>query len=117
MDLARINSRVRELLHDRDPTNYRLREVDFIELVNDAIEEIYRVRPDAFIGRYTFPLPVFTVDDIRNSVSIDLETNVTTAIQFYVVGQAEMRDDEYTTGGRAVAMLNAFYQRLGVASG
>jgi hypothetical protein len=97
----------RDILQDHEQT-YRYSDASLLRLVNQALLEIRRVRPDYFIG--TFHRTVPRVTGLADTVPAP-ETLIPPIVR-YVSGMAEMRDDEFTTDGRAAGLLDAFRKDL-----
>jgi hypothetical protein len=97
----------RDVLQDLDGDRYS--DVSLIRCLSQGVQEVRRLRPDFFIGRY------YEVSDgpISMEEYINLPLFLFSPLMNYVVGMAEMRDDEFTTDSRAVTMLTMFRQQLG----
>jgi hypothetical protein len=103
--------------------NFRYTNAQIVAQFNTAIRELYRYRPDAFIGNFTQgvlvnnnPLPTY-------SDAIDLGLNPATvlpfddrmffnAVVFFIVGMLELGDDEFTDQSRSAQLLSSFRQML-----
>ena len=100
----------RVLLQD-EHVPYRYEDAELVEAMNIALMEARRLRADLF-------LPLFDVPYFDSSGVIDEEAKVTldpmyrSSLVYYVVGRAQLRDDEATTDQRASAMLGKFTQQL-----
>jgi hypothetical protein len=111
MRVQDVIDQARDFLQDRDPDPaYRYSDVSLVRLINLSMYEIRRVRPDYFIGAYEVPVPQYSL----MLSEIQVPETALPAIVKYIVGMAELRDDEYTTDGRAAALLQAFSVDLGV---
>lgn len=99
---------VRDILQDHEGDRYP--EPSLIRLVNMAMLELRRVRPDYFIGAYAAPVPRVSLPGSELQVA---ETCYPSIVK-YVAGMAELRDDEFATDGRAAALMGAFKTDLGV---
>ncbi len=103
----------REILQDTDSDDYRYSNTILLNLVNRALQELGRIRPDAF-------WTTFSVDDIviPEVTTADLSTTFPLPMQFYlpvvsfVVAWAEVLDDEFTQDGRAGMLLTQFKQQV-----
>jgi hypothetical protein len=106
--------RVRQVLQDQDQNGYRYPTSDLVGYLNDAVTEAKRLRPDMFIGTYkktrTFVSTNPSTD--YSAVPFPLSDDVFTAVVGYVVGFAEIRDDEFAVDGRAMTFMNSFTQKL-----
>jgi len=98
----------REILQDPDEP-YRYDDSILLNILNRALQELGRIRPDAF-------WTTFSVDDIviPEITSLDLSTTYPLPMQFYlpvvsfIVAWAEVLDDEFTQDGRAGMLLQQF---------
>lgn len=98
----------REILQDTDEP-YRYDDSILLNILNRALQELGRIRPDAF-------WTTFTTDDIvvPEVTTLDLSTTYPLPMQFYlpvvsfIVAWAEVLDDEFTQDGRAGMLLQQF---------
>ena len=98
----------REILQDTD-TPYRYDDAILLNILNRALQEVGRIRPDAFWS-------TFVTDDIviPEVATIDLSTTFPLPSQFYlpvvsfIVAWSEVLDDEFTADGRAGMLLQQF---------
>lgn len=130
---ADIISESRDLLQDsRVP--YRYTAETLLAALNRAMQELGRIRPDAFWDRFdtdtsdiivpevvdTDPDPdddteeVDVVEDgeVALTDDIDFSPQFLSALVYYVVASAEIRDDEYTDDGRASMLMAQFKQQI-----
>lgn len=120
----------RTILQDTDETAYRHTAASLLAILNRGIQELARLRPDAFIEYYdpdrldVAPPEVVDTDatpdtdpdafDATEDAEIGIDDDFTIPSQFYaplvyfVAGSAELVDDEFTTDGRAAMMLAGF---------
>lgn len=119
----------RETLQDsRSP--YRYSETLLINLLNQGLQALATIRPDAFWSRFldgdvmppeivlidpdpdTDPNVLARPDDeqvlITSEVSVDLPMQFYNPLMFYVIGRAELIDDEFSNDGRAMALIGQF---------
>lgn len=109
MLVSDVIAHVRDLLQDWD-AEQRYSDASLIRLTNLSMLEIARVRPDHFIGAFDTATPQYSaMTDL-----LQVPETAFPAVIKYVTGMAELRDDEYTTDGRASALLQAFSTDLGV---
>lgn len=101
-------SEAREILQDTvDP--YRYEDSTLLNILNRGLQELGRIRPDAF-------WTTFSSDDIviPEVATADLTTTFPLPMQFFspltsfIVAWAEVLDDEFTTDGRAGMLLAQF---------
>lgn len=97
--------RARTLLLD-EVEPYRYPTDDLVEALNMAILEARRLRPELLSTFYRTSLPEFTAGALGASVPIDPMYRV--AFVYYMVGNAQLRDEENTQDQRASAFLNKF---------
>lgn len=101
---------------------FRYSNVKVLRHVNTALREIYRVRPDAWIGYQN--TGVLTSGDIPTYEEADLEADPLedfpvddrlffNACVFFIAGRLELADDEFTEDSRARTLLSAFTAMLG----
>jgi hypothetical protein len=109
MLVSDVIAHVRDLLQDWDDKK-RYQDDSLLRLVNLSMLEIARVRPDHFIGAFDVATPQYTL----LSDEIQVPETAFPAVIKYVAGMAELRDDEYTTDGRAAALLQAFSVDMGL---
>lgn len=98
----------REILQDTE-TPYRYDDPILLNILNRALQELGRIRPDAFWS-------TFVTDDIvvPEVTTLTLSTTFPVPMQFYlpvvsfIVAWAEVLDDEFTQDGRAAMLLQQF---------
>ena len=107
LDAARI------LLQDQ-VSPFRYANTDLVQNLNTALLEARRIRPDLFLAN-SFTPP--TYDAGAPSTSVDIDRMYRMSVVYYIVGMAQLRDDESTQDQRATILLNKFVsQLLGVQS-
>jgi hypothetical protein len=100
----------RILLQDLVPT-YRYADTELVSALNMGIRTAKLLRPDLFIGLTS--LPSFTVSDATAFV---MDDQYRPAFVYFIVGHAQLRDEEDTQDNRAQAFIGKFTQALrGVA--
>jgi len=109
--VADLISEARSLLQDTD-TPYRYSDSDLIAYLNTAMPEARRKRPDLFVTYWGGDSPSFTVADITAATDFPLDEMYYMPFVYFVVGMAELRDDEFAVDNRAVSLLNAFTGKL-----
>lgn len=102
----------RRLLQD-EIVPYRYPQDDLIDALNIGLLEARRLRADLFLP--LFDIPWFdptktTAPDLALPVTID--PMYRQSLVYYVVGRAQLRDDEATTDQRAAAMITKFTSQL-----
>ena len=103
----------RVLLQD-NYTPYRYSDDELIDAFNNALYEIKRLRPDAYLGGYGTDLTIYTTADTATEVPFPAIFFQPTVL--YITGYAELRDDEFTIDQRAAILLRSFAGQL-VAQG
>jgi len=110
----------RVLLQDTDSEGYRYSEATLIDILNRGLTIIGRNRPDACYDLYS--ANSLEVPELVESSPGSGQTLYTATFGFeqqffnplisYVVGIAELVDDEYTEDGRAAMLLQSFRMEL-----
>jgi hypothetical protein len=113
-DISLINgllSQVRTLLQDTDDSSggYRYSDDSLVTNLNQGLLEMYRIRPDIFLDQQ-FVVPQYTVGQVGDVLPI--EPQFIPALVYYIVGLAQMRDDEPTQDARASSFLGKFTSML-----
>ncbi len=116
---------VRQIINDRQAP-YRYADSWVLGKVNAALRELYRLRPDAYIGNFVTGT---LVSNVMNTYSAaDLQSAPVPPVPatplpvddrlffsplvFYVVGILEVADDEFADTNRAMTLLQAFRSQL-----
>ena len=111
-----VITEARVLLQDTDSTSYRNSNETLIQILNRALQSLGRIRPDAYYdlaGSNTLGVPelVETSPGAGQTVwttTFGLDLQFFSPLVSYVVGVAELIDDEYSEDGRAALMLQSF---------
>ena len=93
------------LLDETEP--YRYSDDLLILGLNLGLMEARRIRPDLFIDVATVP-----TYDTGETVAFDQQYRV--SLLYYIVGNAQLHDDEDTRDARAGTFLNKFVSQLSV---
>lgn len=90
----------------------------YLNHLNRALQELGRIRPDAFYELYdgnelNVPLvvegtPDATYDEVATTDNFGVDMMFYGPVLSYVVGSSELQDDEFTLEGRAIALLTQF---------
>lgn len=98
---------------------FRYADTSMISHLNTALAEVYRYRPDAYIGNFTTAtlgsnsVTAYATSDLGLNVAFPLDNRIFfSAVVAYIAGRAELSDDEFTDNSRAAIMLAAFRQNL-----
>jgi hypothetical protein len=106
----------RALLQD-SLSPYRYEDSKLLNILNRGLQDLGRIRPDAFYSLYdanTLNIPIITDTDPAPegdtlwTADFGIEMQFYPPLVSYVVGVAELFDDEFTLDGRAMALLNQF---------
>lgn len=116
--IADVVTEARQMLQDaREP--FRHTQVYLVSLMNTAFLEVYRERPDAYMGCCgdDIEVPSYTEGDLTaNPVPpfpID-ERLFFQAVVYHIVANAQLQDDEFAVDGRAVTLIQTFRTMLGM---
>ena len=112
---------IRMLINDLDLTTPRFTQTQVLDKLNTALLEVYRLRPDAYVGN--FQQGILSVNQPTTYVLTDLGQNPPVAfpldirlffapVVFYVVGMLDLTDDEFADDNRAMTVLQAFRNQL-----
>jgi hypothetical protein len=108
-----IIDEAREILQDTDSEGYRWTTNTLRNKLNRGLQELARLRPDAFYD--SFATDDIVVPELEDG---DLASDLDTPMQFYaplvywVTGSAELVEDEFTNDGRAAILLGQFKTML-----
>lgn len=116
---------VREIVNDQQ-VPYRYSSAWVLQVLNTALREVYRLRPDAYIGNFT--TGVLSANLANTYSTADLGLTPATSfplddrlffgpVVFYVTGRLEISDDEFADNNRAMTLMQAFRAQLGATPG
>lgn len=109
--VAQLVDEARVLLLDT-VAPYRYADSELIRILNIAVLEARRLRPDLFLSSFA-ALPSFTT----LADPFPIEPMYRPTFVYYLVGRAQLREDEATQDARASVLMNKFVaQLLSVAS-
>ena len=92
----------RETLNDEDADRYS--DPTLFDHAVEALDELCLQRPDLFIGQFSsYDGSSLALDD-----DFPIDTKYRRAVADYVVGRAEMKDDEHVLSQRATLMVQLF---------
>ncbi len=115
--LSEVITHARQLLNDNDAAvGLRYSDEQLRFALNMAMAELYRLRPDAFAGDYTTGVPTYEAADDLSTIDFPVHTLYVNPVTSFIVGWTEVTDDEFTTDGRAAALLQRFAQSLVVGA-
>ena len=102
----------REILQDTDAP-YRYSESALLNILNRGLQELARIRPDAFWDQFaTEDVTVPEVEDLTLEDPFLPPMMFYNPIVSYIVSWAEVLDDEFTTDGRAAMMMAQFQKQV-----
>lgn len=104
--VSHLVGHVRDMLQDADKDRYT--DERLIQALNLGVLQVRRKRPDYFIGTYHVATELY----VTMTEQVSLPDDVLLAVIDYAIGWVEMAEDEYSTDGRAVAMLKQFSEGL-----
>ena len=88
-----------------DGTRYTAPEM--LGFVRDGLNEIKRMRPDAFLGQYSVVIGALTADS-----TLPVGDQFFRPLADYVIARCETKDAEHVDSGRATLMLKLFVGAL-----
>lgn len=111
-----VVTEARVLLQDTDGTSYRYEDATLLAIYNRGLQALARIRPDACYDLYddnALGVPELVesapgAGQTAWTATFGLEMQFFNPLVHYIVGMAEIVDDEYTVDGRAALLLNQF---------
>lgn len=98
---------------------YRYADTVMLAHLNTALAEVYRYRPDAYIGNFTTatlgsnPVTSYAPGDLGIGTLFPLDNRMFfNPVTFFMAGRAEISDDEFTDNSRATGLLASFRAML-----
>lgn len=107
--LTEFRRHVREILQDSDGTRYP--DQSIADALNNALAEVRRVRPDAYVYTFSDGVPFFTAAQLATG-SFPIDDIFFTPCVYYAAGYCELRDDEFNVDARAATLLSQFTANL-----
>jgi hypothetical protein len=110
--LGQYLEEARRLLQD-EFTPYRYPNDDLIDALNIGLLEARRLRADLFLPAFTIPWfdpAKQTAPDLVKPVPFD--PMYRQSLVYYIVGRAQLRDDESTTDARAASLMTKFTAQM-----
>lgn len=105
--VAEYISLARTLLMDESDSPHRYSDASLVLALNLAIMETKKIRPDLLIGK---TIPNFTA---VNSDPVDMDVMYRIPLVYYIIGHAQMRDEEGNQDQRAAGFLGLFRSQMG----
>ena len=88
---------------------YRYPDADLVLALNLAMLDARRIRADLFVGR-SDDVPAYSESDTAEAVTFDQQYRG--AVLYYIVGHAQLRDEEDTQDQRAAGFLAKFTAQM-----
>jgi hypothetical protein len=101
-------STARTLLQDTFSGSYRYSDAELVTGLNLALLEMFKLRPDLFIGVTTVP----SYSSTSPTTAVAVDQRYRTAVLYYVCGHAHLRDEEQTEDARAGGFMTKFLAQL-----
>lgn len=87
----------------QDAEKIRYTDAQLLEYANDGAQEGFRYRPDFLLGQFGAAATTYVAGN-----TVPFPDQYQMLLKHYVVGRAELRDDEYSQTGRAAGLLARF---------
>jgi hypothetical protein len=100
----------RRLLQD-EVSPYRYPDKDLVEALNIGLMEVRRLRADLLLPSFTIPQFPST-GTIDTTAAVPFEPMYRSSLVYYIVGRAQLRDDEATVDARAASLLGKFTAQM-----
>jgi hypothetical protein len=81
----------------------RYSDSQLLTFARQAVHEARRVRPDMFLSNLTGAMPEYAIDAV-----MPLGEEYTVYVTDFLVGRAELRDDEFSVDGRGAGLMTRF---------
>ena len=104
-------STARVLLQDT-VADYRYSDAELVEGLNRGVREMARIRPDLYFKALRAGQSMDTYLSTSQTTTVAVDQRYQSALLYYVVGLAQLRDDENTQDARSIALLNRFVSQL-----
>jgi hypothetical protein len=112
---AKIIEEVRRMLQDTRSSSYRNSDADLIRVLNLAMQDIQRLRPDAYVtadSSLDISVPTFVDADATAATDFPIDDMFALPVIYFIVGNIELADDEFAQDGRAATLLQAYRAML-----
>lgn len=110
---------IRLIVNDSDIGFTRFSNDIILAKINSALRDVYRYRPDAFIGNFTQgvfssnAMVTYEITDLGLATPWPVDDRLFfTPVLLYVAGMVELADDEFVDNSRAAQLLSSFRQAL-----
>jgi len=103
----------RRLLQD-EFTPYRYADDDLVDALNIGLLEARRLRADLFLPLFDIPWfdPSPGALAATKTKPVTMDAMYRQSLVYYIVGRAQLRDDESTTDARAASLMTKFTAQL-----
>jgi hypothetical protein len=103
----------RRLLQD-EFTPYRYADDDLVDALNIGLLEARRLRADLFLPLFDIPWfdPAPGALATTKTKPVTMDPMYRQSLVYYIVGRAQLRDDESTTDARAASLMTKFTAQL-----
>jgi hypothetical protein len=88
---------------------YRYADTELLSTLNMAMQSAYRLRADLFLGLASSAIPYFLNND---TTAVPIDAMYRLPIVHFMVGHAQLRDEEDTQDSRAIALMADFKASL-----
>lgn len=110
---------IRAIINDTDTDFARFTNAFVLQKLNSALRDLYRYRPDAYIGNFAQGVlssnTIVTYDETDLGLATPWPVDdrlFFTPVLLYVAGMVELADDEFVDNSRAAQLLVSFRQAL-----
>lgn len=101
----------RRLLQD-EFTPYRYPDDDLIDALNIGLLEARRLRADLFLPAFDIPWFDPVAVSTTKTKDVPIDPMYRQSLIYYMVGRAQLRDDESTADARAASLMTKFTAQL-----
>lgn len=105
-------AQARVLLQDIIAGPYRYPDQDLVDYLSQGMIEARRLRPDIMASYFRADFPDFTADTAGMLVEVPMDVMYRNALLYYVIGKAQLRDDEAEEDARASGFMNKFVSQF-----
>lgn len=93
---------------DSDDTARRWPDAEALNAAQEALDAIYQLRPDLFIGKFTsFDSSALALED-----TFPIDSRFRRQVEDYIIFRCELKDDEAVVSQRAESAYKFFVDRL-----
>lgn len=110
--IADLIAEARVLNQDED-VPYRDDDTKYVQCVNRALQELNRLRPDAFYDTFDgldTVVPTYTTGTVNSTFPVPML--FWAPVLYFVVGSIQLKDDEFVADGRAVTLMKQFEAKV-----